>query len=361
MAALAVVALHVSFYTARARAPWDLGDGLLQGLRLGVVLFFALSGFLLVRPWLAYGNGAARRPRVGAYLLRRAARVLPAYYAALLLAAAVLAGTGSARLARTADVPVLLLLRQNWFASIDGKLVPPAWTLGVEASFYVLLPLVGAGLASRWRSLPLRLAACSAAALCCIAFNGAIVLWLPGQWHRTLPGFGYAFALGIAAAAIVAERRPARAARAALLAVGYGLVAFDALGHVPWELPGRTVWSDVPAAFGCAAIIAAVASGPVRLLGSRPLRWLGTRSYGLFLAHYPVILLLATRGDLPEAPLSALVVVLGWSLAVADMLHRLVERPAMRAVERLVARRNGDCHPQHAGPRGAILGAPRSP
>src|SRR5918999_554348 len=115
LAALGVVVLHVSLYTTeRARPPWDLGDGALHGLRLGLVLFFVLSGFLLIRPWLA---GTALRPRLGVYVLRRAARVLPAYYIALLGAALVLWGTGSARMAEPGDLPLLTLMLQNWSPS----------------------------------------------------------------------------------------------------------------------------------------------------------------------------------------------------------------------------------------------------
>lgn len=352
LSALGIVGLHVSLYTARARPPWDLGDGLLQGLRLGVVLFFVISGFVLVRPWLAAARGARDQPRTGPYLLRRAARVLPAYYASLGLAALVLVGSGSDRMARPADLPALALLKQNWFAAVDGKLVPPAWTLGVEASFYLVLPLLGMALIRVWTTLPRRLVACAGVVLACVSFNGAVVLWLPAQWHRTLPAYGYAFALGAAAAAILAERRPARPTRVALLAGGWSLVLLDALAHVPWELPARDVWCDLPAAFGCAAIVAAVAGGRAGALATPPLRWLGGRSYALFLTHYPVILLLGSRGDLPRTPGVAIAVVLLWSLAASEALTRTVERPAMRLARRLS---NGDRSPRHRRPRGAIL------
>src|SRR3712207_9348334 len=52
-------------------------------LRLGLVLFFALSGFVLFRPWVRAALDGGPAPRLGAYFAARGARILPAYYLAL--------------------------------------------------------------------------------------------------------------------------------------------------------------------------------------------------------------------------------------------------------------------------------------
>jgi peptidoglycan/LPS O-acetylase OafA/YrhL len=339
LAALGVVALHVCLYAARPWAPWDAGDGLLKGLRLGVVLFFVLSGFLLSRPWLAASRGERERPSTGRYLIRRAARVLPAYYAALLLGAVVLAGTGSPRMATAHDVPLLLTLRQNLSPVAQAKLVPPAWTLSVEMSFYLLLPLAGLALVRWGTTQARRLGLCAAVAGLSVAFNGLVDVALPAYWHRTLPADAYAFAAGIAAAALVGERRLGAPQRLALLAGGWALAALDALAHVPWALPGHDVWWDLPAALGFAAVVAAAATGPGTVLGSAPLRWLGHRGYGLYLTHYPVILLFTARHSLPRDPRVAFAVVLGLSLVLADLFLRGIERPCMRLAARIPRQR----------------------
>src|SRR5664279_2258570 len=78
-AALAVLTTHVAFQTASvARGPF----GALQGrLDCGVAVFFALSGFLLARPWIL-----GTSPTTAQYFLCRAARILPAYWLAMVVA-----------------------------------------------------------------------------------------------------------------------------------------------------------------------------------------------------------------------------------------------------------------------------------
>jgi peptidoglycan/LPS O-acetylase OafA/YrhL len=342
LAALGVVVLHVSLYTERALPPWDAGDGALHGLRLGVVLFFVLSGYLLVRPWLAAAAGTRGRPRLGAYLLRRAARVLPAYYVALLGAALVLWGTASARLPTSEDVPLLVLLQQNWSTTAVGKLNPPAWSLCVEVAFYALLPLLGFLLARIGARPRRQLACCGALVALSLAFNVAVnKVGMPGQLHSTLPGALYAFACGMGAA-VLAHRAPrTRPARWALIVAGLALVAADALLHLPVRAPAPALWQDLPAALGFAAVVVGVTRGPSGLLGSPPLRWIGVRSYGLYLWHYPVILYFTARGELPETMLPALALCVPISLALASLSWRAVERPAQhwaRRVTRSTAR-----------------------
>ena len=86
LAALAIFIFHGWLYTMPAPdalARSAVGDYVAHELRLGVVLFFVLSGFLLSRPWFAAALGERRLPALGRYVRARAARILPAYYAAL--------------------------------------------------------------------------------------------------------------------------------------------------------------------------------------------------------------------------------------------------------------------------------------
>jgi peptidoglycan/LPS O-acetylase OafA/YrhL len=359
LAALGVVVLHVSLYTERAKPPWDLGDGALHALRLGLVLFFVLSGYLLVRPWLAAAAGAAPRPRLGAYVLRRAARVLPAYYVALLGAALVLWGTGSARLAESEDIPLLVLMLQNWSPTAAGTLNPPAWTLCVEASFYALLPLLGFLLVRLRARIGRQLAFCGALVALSVAFN----VWvnragMPGQLHSTLPGCLYAFACGMGAAVLASRFAPGRAARWALIAGGLALAAADALLHLPLRAPGLALWQDLPAAVGFAAVLAGMAGAPPGMLASAPLRWIGVRSYGLYLWHFPVILLFTTREQLPETMLPALAICLSLSLTLAALSWRLLERPAQEWARRLT--RSGSASTPAPGPGQVLSPAARA-
>src|SRR3954447_18052973 len=86
LAALSIFVFHGWLYTMPAPDATDrssVGDYAAHELRLGLVAFFVLSGFLLSRPWFAAALGERRPPSLRRYLRARAARILPAYYVAL--------------------------------------------------------------------------------------------------------------------------------------------------------------------------------------------------------------------------------------------------------------------------------------
>src|SRR5215211_1360916 len=92
IAAFSILVSHVWLYTSPGGGQATLGvlDLVLPDLSLGVTLFFALSGFLLYRPFAASVVRAQPMPRVSEYLRNRALRILPAYWVILLLVAVVL-------------------------------------------------------------------------------------------------------------------------------------------------------------------------------------------------------------------------------------------------------------------------------
>ena len=145
LAAIGVVAVHVWMYTenTHGRERWPLLDAAIGELRLGLMFFFVVSGFLLAGPWVRAALEGRRRPRLGRFTRQRAARVLPAYLVALVGAFAVLYGTGHAREVGLEALPVFALFAQNHVDATAGQLNPPTWSLAVEVGFYLLLPIVG--------------------------------------------------------------------------------------------------------------------------------------------------------------------------------------------------------------------------
>src|SRR3954449_7234087 len=117
LAALAVFLLHVWIYRGTSRPARDgFWDSLLFEMRLGLVLFFVLSGYLLYRQ---FARAAIQRREldVARYVKRRAARILPAYYVAIVGSLSLLAVAGSMPGVRSPDsseLPLFAVFGQNY-------------------------------------------------------------------------------------------------------------------------------------------------------------------------------------------------------------------------------------------------------
>lgn len=363
-AAVGVAVLHVWFFTDNPHPLSSVGDALLQALRLGVPLFFVLSGLLLFMPWVRAAGSDREPPDLKVYALRRAARILPAYYLALAGAAVIVVATNARQMPTGPQAAAIVGMVQNWWPAAAQKLNPPAWTLAVESSFYILLPLIGLA-TIRWLRTPRRqLAGCAGLIGFSLAANVAISLFGPTVWHRTFPAALYAFAFGMALAVLLARGvRPGALARLGLVAIGTTLVVVDAFAHEPLRLPGYHMWQDVPAAAGFAAIVLSVAAAdhsPV--LSAGPVRWVGERSYGLYLWHFPVIVLLYNTGLLPGSTLVASVLVVGSALTLAALSWRFVELPILNRARRVsepASKRRA--RPRRSGSRSPSASASRHP
>jgi peptidoglycan/LPS O-acetylase OafA/YrhL len=329
LAALAVVVLHVWMYTdANFPRPGrtDLLDRTIGELRIAVVLFFVLSGFLLAQPWVR-----GRAPHLGRYAVRRFARIAPAYWAAVLGSLLILHGTGHGRDIDLHDLPKFMFFVANVFPETRNQLDPPLWSLHIEVSFYVVLPLIGLALLRAKRPLLVCLALIAAGLAWATA--GTVHAWPPeATW--TLPSYVGAFAAGIAAATL--PSRP----RLALATVAAGTVAVVA--NAVWHSGGTGTLGhavgDLPAALGFAAIIHGIAARPGRLLSSAPLRALGTLSFGIYLWHMPVLYLLQIHARFPERFLPALAWVLPGTFLAAIASWFLIEKPAIALSGRALAR-----------------------
>jgi peptidoglycan/LPS O-acetylase OafA/YrhL len=357
VAALSIFLFHVWLYTMPSPVASNrstIADFAAHELRLGVVVFFVLSGFLLSRPWYGAALEGRRPPNLRRFIRARAARIAPAYYAALIGSVALLwgvAGTPGLRLPPVQQLPLFVGFAQNLFTGTALKLDPPMWSLGVEVSFYALLPLLG------WLAvcLPPRRRAQAIVPLSLIAggliFNWAIAghgLGLVGS--KSLPAMLPYFALGMLAAIALHRRTPARRTRRGLIGGGLLLVASDAFlkAAVPAGVGGLPsddleqsflILRDLPSAIGFALVIAGLATAPrSAVLGSQVMRGLGAISYPLYLWHVPVLLTLRGHGLLPLDPLLALAVATGPVLAISALSWVAVEQPVLRWSARRDAR-----------------------
>src|SRR5690349_17563882 len=325
LAALTVVVLHVWMYTD---ANWprpgrtDLLDRAIGELRIAVVLFFVLSGFLLASPWVR-----GKVPSLGAYALRRFARIAPAYWAAVLGSVLLIHDSGHGRDIDLHDLPKFMLFVANVFPETRNQLDPPLWSLHIEVSFYVVLPLIGLALLRAKRQWLV----CFALILAGLAWTtaGAIHAWPPeATW--TLPSYLGAFAAGILAATVKPKEDLAPFKLALVVFGGTAAVVANATWHSAGGtgVPGHAV-GDLPAALGFAAIVWGIAARPGRLLSSAPLRVLGTLSFGIYLWHMPVLYALQLHDRFPVRFLPAVAWVLPLTFALAIASWFVIEKPAI--------------------------------
>lgn len=378
LAVAAVVATHAAYSTYRyGRGP---GAGLLVHLDAGVALFFVISGFLLCRPWLLAAARGEPGPRVRAYLWRRALRILPAYWVALVFAFVTLADNRNLGLP---DVARNLTFTQIYHYGWMRAGLTQTWSLCTEVAFYLLLPVLGAAAVAVTRRIGWRPGVLLGL---CALLGAATIGWLVWS-HATgwalfttanlwLPGYLTWFAGGMAMAVLEVHLAtgPAGARgrwRAAatlgaspgvcwLVAAGLFLVAATPVdGPYPagFATTSQAILRNLlytafamlvvwPAVFGPRTWASAV-------FANRPMRWLGDISYGVFLLHLVVLdgvmHLLGYPLWTGSATAVFLLTCLG-TVPLAAVLFRYVERP-VNSLRRLVPARPRP--PEPVAPEGA--------
>jgi peptidoglycan/LPS O-acetylase OafA/YrhL len=343
LAATGVLVLHVWMfsYGDSHRPPKGFLDFTIGELRLGVQLFFVLSGFLLFRPFAGAAlDGARHGPDLARYAIRRAARILPGYWLAVGASFLLLRHLDHPTQIDPSQLPVFLLFAQNHFEETIKHLDPPMWTLAIEVSFYATLPLAGLLAlrlgAHRGRLVALTLTIVAAGML-------STILAYTHDWPQTLstsllPHLTE-FGAGMTAAVLLHRRTLRAAPAAAIAAAGIALVVANSWWHSTGagSVDTRNLVGDAPGVAGIALIVATLVAGPWRavLLARGPAKWLGSISYGVYLFHFPVIVALRVTGHWPQDSLAReLLAVLVITLPAATLSWLLVERPAIRWAQR---------------------------
>lgn len=285
---------------------------------VGVTLFFTLSGFLITA--LLVGEradtGRVAWPR---FYRRRAARLLPALVVMLAVVGTLQTVTGLTSWSISAAV---LGYVANWPLAngADYWLLVHTWSLGVEEQFYLVWPVVLL-VSFRWRRGPLVVASVGLVAsalwrlIAWISGAGMARVYFGADMHLDALLVGCLLALLCHYGVRLTVPRPVLA----VLATGFAVAAI-----VSYSPTARAVWipTVVPWLTFGGIVVACSSTG---WLTSPVLRYLGRRSYGLYLWHYPLAGIAGDRFDIIPMWLA-----IGLAFVIAETSWRLVERPFLR-------------------------------
>ncbi len=330
----------------------------------GVWLFFAISGYVIAKPFVDRLVTGRPLPELVPYALKRALRIFPLYWVALTAVIAV-AGAGVTALWH---YPVHYALLHNLVPGRQGALFSVAWTLTLELLFYIAVPLLALAL-RRWGGAMSaeRLAALVVGSwVASIAFsliapfsptdlNGQVWLRgsLPAMWQMFCPGILLALGPHLRPGAwrrLVVDwpqRRAAVVIGAGALAVAtvLGTLAPRRFG-LEWGQALTDAGRPLFAVGFAIVIAAAMRSRPWGRGRARGLLHLGLVSYGIYLLH--AVLLTVFLGPalsfvpLPQQGLLAYLVHLGFlaglTIALAMASWRFLELPCIRLARTLSER-----------------------
>lgn len=302
-------------------------------LNAGLYVFFALTGYFVGGPYVRAWMGAAPRPAIPRYLSRRVRRIVPAFWVFAAISILVLHPDGNS----LADIASVLGFAQNYHGSVASSAIVQAWTLDIEAAFYLALALVALLLA---RVRPVRPAALAGGVLLLGAASLAVAPRYPAltdAFSMSLPAMLWAFVPGLALAAL----EPVLAPRLRHRAVPLALLAGAALGFVLiTRIPtSRNVAYCLALVLFAGGLVAAAltwqwsAGGSPRWAVNRVTNSLGRWSYGIYLSHFvlsiKLIELAPASAGAWETALIALPLTLAASVAAAALSWRLLERPIL--------------------------------
>lgn len=335
-----------------------LGEHFFASLEQGLYVFFALSGYLIARPFIVSYIAASPPPRIAKYARSRLMRIAPPYY---VIVTAILVwfafvpfatpdervGFGPRQLAAIYALAIDLAPSDRLWLVLGQT-----WTIGVEVCFYVAVPMLAwvisrltparAGRAARIRVVLVTTMTIAAASLAAQPLFPDTIL---GQ--RNPVAMAFAFAPGVLLVVFELTRgsgdSPQALARWAWVLLGLGVVVwFTSHPLSPEERPGlsTTPFWHLMQAVAAGSIVAAPfllqLSGRTvwRAVDNRPANWLGERSYSFYLWHVAVLFGVALWIGEPDSAWVSLTLLLAIAVPLCALLSTLtylvVERPAMR-------------------------------
>lgn len=334
----------------------------------GVDLFFYISGFVIVYPFvkaLAHGNDS---PAWSHFAYRRAIKIVPSYVLSIALVIAVGYAHFTSAGEALRDIGTHLLFVHTWWSDTYGSINGVLWTLAVEVEFYAIFPLLWfAFKRAPWLTAAGMVAATllyrTYAAQCCYHTSMGLLIY-------NLPGYLDIFASGMVSALLYVRWREsgtAWRARVATMTAVAGFVMLTLLLQNLWSIRTADQWSTVWQIYNRTLVAVAFAlmglgsllavRGWQRLLSNPLLLFFAAISYNLYLYHQPLARLLLKwhfppyagqdpHGD-PHWQLTYTLATFAVTIAQAALVTYLFERPLLRVpMERWRAILSGKSKPR---------------
>ena len=325
----------------------------LTGGYVGVDVFFVISGYLITSHLLREKQRTGRIA-LSQFYARRVRRLLPA---ALLVLAVTLIGV-LAFVPSTlwkqflSEIAASALYFVNWLlaaSSVDyfgaenvASPVQHYWSLSVEEQFYIVWPLLIIGVFALTRSLQWRASLRWVTGTFAVVFAAGLAYSIVGSYvaqaptYFATPAHAWEFAAGglLAVSACAVADRGGRGIAQRVPSTVRSVASWLALGAIVASalvFTGESRFPGYIALIPVAATVLVIAVGtpsgrvsPTRLMSTRPIQWLGTISYSVYLWHWPIIVLapFAIGADL-SLPLQ--LAVLGATLILGALTQRFVE------------------------------------
>ena len=343
LAAILVLATHAAYTTGKYTHGY-LGV-VYSRMEIGVPIFFVLSGLLLFGPWVRAAAAGGPPPSLRRYARHRVRRIMPPYVVTVLAAYLIYhfrdAGPnpGHSWGGLLRNLTLTQIYTDSYLYSHLHQGLTQMWSLAVEVAFYVALPVLAFLLLAvlcrrRWRP-GLLLAGLGGVALISPAWMVLVHTtdFLPDGAPLWLPGYLAWFVGGMVLAVLAAVGVRVYWFIAIPLAVVCYFIVSTPIAGEPTTSPTGLAQAVVKIAFY--AVIATLVVAPLalgnsgaypRLLGSRPMVWLGEISYEIFLVHLIVMELTMVEilhwrvytGSMPVL----FIVTLALTIPVAWVLHR---------------------------------------
>ncbi|MGO4106203.1 acyltransferase family protein [Paenibacillus sp. YAF4_2] len=343
LSVLAVIAYHLNMKWA-------------QGGLIGVAIFFVISGYLITDQILIQKQRHGKL-NLKDFWIRRARRLLPAMFCMLLFVAIWLLFLNPNRLLHLqGDYLSSLFYVNNWWlifhqVSYFESFGPPSpighlWSLSIEEQFYLLWPLLLLLTHRRGKLFLFILvgAIASAAAMLFLYEPGADPSRVYYGTDTRMFGLLIGAALAVVWPSHKLKQAVSRSARYSMNIIGAaGLLAliymmYSMNEYDAWLYRGGFLLLSVITAV-VIAVLAHPASRLGEIMGFRPLKWIGVRSYSLYIWHYPVIVLTSPANQASAPNVSLVVMQVAASFVLAALSYKFIEEPLRRGSIREISRK----------------------